>query len=109
MHARRNGAVKYNSASEQLFAELHRWERTLTLPSLNEAIRLLQSEKFQKLTGQQVHCIAEYRSIRIDEESFFEKAFSTGKEVAACLAFAMQFGGSQVLEDMSRLRLTVLG
>lgn len=90
-------------------AEFHGWQRRLTLASVNEAIRLLQSEKFQKLTNQHVHCIAEYRAIEIDDESFFDKAFSTGKEVAACLAFAMEIGWHAVLQDLARLRSTLLG
>jgi len=67
---------------------LRGWERYLTLAAVDEAIRLLESDQFEKLTDQHVHCIAEYGAITIDDESFFNKAFSTGKEVAACLACA---------------------
>ena len=109
MQAPCSGAVERRQARERSLAELRVWERQLTLPSVNEAIRLLESEKFQKLTARQLQCIAEYSAIRIDEEFFFDKAFSTGKEVAACLAYAMEIGGEEVLEDMARLRLTVVG
>jgi hypothetical protein len=79
------------------------------LRSLDEAIRLIESDKIEKLTGQHIHCIAEYDAITIDGECFFDKAFSSGKEVAACLAFAMEIGWREALEDMVRFRVTVLG
>jgi hypothetical protein len=63
----------------------------------------------KKLTGQHIHCIAEYDAITIDGERFFDKAFSSGKEVAACLAFAMEIGWLEALDDMMRFRVTVLG
>ena len=88
---------------------LRGWERYLTLAAVDEAIRLLESDQFEKLTDQHVHCIAEYGAITIDDESFFNKAFSTGKEVAACLACARDVGSSVVLEDLASLRATLLG
>ena len=94
---------------EQLLAELRRWERQLVLRSLDEAIRLIRSGKVEKLTGQHIHCIAEYDAITIDGEGFFDKAFTCGKEVAACLAFAMEIGWRDALDDMLRLRLTLVG
>ena len=94
---------------ERLLAELHTWERKLVLHSLNEAIRLIESEKIEQLTGQHLHCIAEYDAITIDGECFFDKAFTSGKEVAACLAFAKEIGWQEALDDMLRLRLTLLG
>jgi len=96
-------------AKEQLVADLHIWERQLALHSLDEAIRLIESDKVEKLTGQHIHCIAEYDAITIDGESFFHKAFSSGKAVAACLAFAMEIGWREVLDDMRRLRMTLVG
>ena len=96
-------------AKQQLLAELHAWERQLAQRSLEEAIRLIQSDKVEKLTGQHIHCIAEYDAITIDGESFFDKAFSSGKAVAACLAFAMEIGWRETLDDLVRLRLTLVG
>lgn len=87
--------------------DLHRWERALTLPSLCEAIRLLRSDKFRNLTSHHLRCIAEYGAIEIDDETFFDRAFSAGKEVAACLSYAMMYGGQVVLNDMVRLRGTL--
>jgi len=105
IHAqRRDSAVK-----KRLLAELHNWERLLVLQSLNEAIRLMQSKKVEKLTDQHIHAVAEYGPIRIDDEVFFDKAFSSGKDVAACLSFAMQIGWQEALDDIVRFRLTVLG
>ena len=98
-----------HQAKEQLLAELHTWERQLVLRSLDEAIRLIESEKVEKLTGQHIHRIAEYDAITIDGECFFDRAFTTGKAVAACLAFAMEIGWREALDDMLRFRVTVLG
>jgi hypothetical protein len=104
-----SGAEERHPAKERLLAELHSWERQLVLRSLDEAIRLIESDKVEKLTGQHIHCIAEYDAIEIDGECFFAKAFSSGKEVAACLAFAMEIGWREALDDMLRFRMTVLG
>jgi hypothetical protein len=96
-------------ATKELLTEFHTWQKQLLQPSLDEAIRLIESEKAEKLTGQHIHRIAEYDAIEIDGECFFDKAFSSGKEVAACLAFAMVIGWREVLADLRRFRLTVLG
>lgn len=96
-------------AKEQLLTELHAWEGQLVLRSLDEAIRLIESDKIEKLTGQHIHYIGEYGAITIDGECFFDKAFTRGKAVAACLAFAMELGWREALDDMVRLRATVLG
>lgn len=110
MQTQRSSRVEQEQpAKEQLVAELHTWERQLALHSLDEAIRLIESDKVDKLTGKHLHCIAEYDAITIDGESFFHKAFSSGKVVAACLAFAMEIGWREVLDDMRCLRMTLLG
>jgi hypothetical protein len=110
MEARCNNKVdQQDPAKQELLAELHIWERQLVLCSLDEAIRLIESEKAEKLTEQHIHCIAEYDAITIDGECFFDKAFSSGKEVAACLAFAMEIGWREALDDMVRFRAAVLG
>jgi hypothetical protein len=110
MQAQCSGGVEQQRpAKEPLLAELHRWERQLVLPSLNEAIRLIESDKVEKLTREHIHCIAEYDAIKIDGEWFFDKAFTSGKAVAACLVLAMEIGWREALDDMLRLRVTVLG
>jgi len=48
-------------------------------------------------------------AITIDGERFFEKAFSSGKAVAACFAFAMLTGWRDALDDPQRYRITALG
>jgi hypothetical protein len=90
-------------------AELLRWQRRLTLTSLNEIMRLFESGKFRKLTSRHVLLIAEYRPITIDDETFFDKAFSRSKEVAACLGFAMEHGWNDVLDDLACLRAILQG
>lgn len=109
MSAHDRGRDQRTLARERLFAELHCWERQLVLRSLDEAIRLIESGKLEKLTEKHIHCIAEYDAVTIDGERFFEKAFSPGKEVAACLAFAREIGWREALDDLRRFRLTVLG
>jgi hypothetical protein len=109
IQVRRSGGVTYQAAKNALLAELHTWERKLVLQSLSEAVRLIESEKVAKLTAQHLHAIAEYGSIWIDEEVFFDKAFSSGKEVAACLAVAMEIGWQEARDDIVRLRRTVTG
>ncbi len=98
-----------HSMIDRMLAELHKLERRLTIPSLAEAIRLLKSAKFHQLTGEHIRSIANYQPIEIEDEWFFDKAFSTGKEVAASLAYAEYIGREVVLGDLERLRATVSG
>ena len=107
--ARCTRTVECDLGKDRWLDALRDWERYLTLAAVDEAIRLLESDQFEKLTDRQVRCIAEYGAITIDDESFFDKAFSTGKEVAACLACARDVGSSVVLEDLASLRATLLG
>lgn len=93
----------------RMLADLHALQRRLTGPSIAEAIRLLESDKFARLTNGQIRNIAEYRPIAIEDEWFFKKAFSTGKEVAASLAYAKEVGREIVLEDLLQLRATASG
>jgi hypothetical protein len=110
MQAQCNGGVEQqHPAKKELLTELHMWERRLVLRSLNEAIRLIESGKAEKLTREHLHHVAEYHAIKIDGEWFFDKAFTSGKEVAVCLAVAMDIGWREALDDMLRLRLAVLG
>jgi hypothetical protein len=87
--------------------QLHRHERDFTLPSLTEAIRLLRSEKFRELTGEHIHAVGEYRAIELSGETFFERAFSSGKEAAATLGYAHFLGRDAVLDDLLRLLATL--
>ncbi len=102
-------AAGQHSMADRMLAELRELERSLTIPSITEAIRLLESEKFDQLTSEQIRSIAEYQAIEIDEEKFFHKAFTTGKEVAASLAFTKYIGKAVVLEDLVRLRASASG
>jgi hypothetical protein len=89
---------------ELLIAELHRLAAGASLPSLREAIRLLESEQFDALTPEHIRDVAGYRSIELGSERFFHRAFTPGKEAAASLAFARQLGRRVVLDDLQRLR-----
>jgi len=108
MKAQRNDRVE-RLAKKELLAELRTWERQLVLRSLDEAIRLIGSDKIEKLNDQHIHCIAEYDAITIDGECFFDKAFSGGKPAAACLAFAMEIGWREALDELVRFKVAVLG
>lgn len=88
----------------ELLAELHQLQRNVLPPSLCESIRVLQSDKFERLTDAHVLAVANYRAIELDDEVFFERAFTPGKEAAASLGFARRLGRDVVLGDLQRLR-----
>jgi hypothetical protein len=90
--------------SQALLEELHALEWSALTPALCEAIRLLESEKFDQLTDAHIREIASYRAVDLEDETFFERAFSPGKEAAASLAFALRLGRDTVLDDLQRLR-----
>jgi hypothetical protein len=85
-------------------SELHRFQGGVLPPALCEAIRLLESDKFERLTDADILAVANYRAIELDDEPFFERAFSPGKEAAASLGFARLLGRDVVLDDLRRLR-----
>jgi hypothetical protein len=89
--------------------ELHGIERHLNLPSVEELIRLLRSDLFERITDAHVRAVGEYGAIELDGESFFARAFSAGKEVAASIALARELGVRQVLADLQALRASMLG
>jgi hypothetical protein len=88
-------------------AELRRFESDVLPPALCEAIRLLESDKFECLTDSDILAVANYRAIELGDEPFFERAFTPGKEAAASLGFARLLGRDVVLEDLRRLRQTL--
>ena len=89
--------------------ELHGIERYLNLPSVEELIRLLRSGVFERLTDAQVRTVGEYGAIELAGESYFARAFSAGKEVAASLALARELGVCRVLCDLLALRASMIG
>lgn len=86
-----------------ILGELHEFERAMTVASLSEAVRLLESDCFDDLTAEHIREVGEYRPIQLGDERFFEKAWSRGKEVAAALGFAQYLGPEAVREDLARL------
>ena len=86
---------------------LHAFEGAALTPALRETVRLLQSDKFLRLTSADICEIANYRAIEIDDEEFFARPFTPGKEAAATLGFAQQLGRDVVLRDLRQLRSTV--
>jgi hypothetical protein len=79
----------------------------MTVASLSEAIRLLESDCFDDLTAEQIWEVGEYRPIQLGDRCFFEKAWSRGKEVAAALGLAQHLGPEAVREDLVRLLETL--
>ena len=98
-----------SAMSAGMFRELRELECLMVTPALTESIRLIESEKFDQLTDRHIREVAEYRAIELEEEWFFERAFSTGKEAAASLAFAQMLGREVVLDDLQRLHTSLLG
>ncbi len=92
---------------ERLREELHQLERALTEASLAEALRVLESPRFEELTEQQVREVSEYRPIEIAGERFFERAWSRSKEAGAALGFARLLGADSVRADLERLSVAV--
>ena len=89
---------------QELRADLRQLQRDLTEAALAEALRLLESPRFEQLTEQQVREVAEYRAIEIAGERFFPPAFSRSKEAGAMLGFARLLGAGSVRDDLTRLR-----
>ena len=91
----------------RLREELRSFQKELTEPSLSEALRLLESPHFAKLTERHVREVAEYRPIEVAGERFFERAWSRSKEAAAALGFALLLGTDAVREDLLALAATL--
>ena len=102
-----NPIAEIHAIRQNLLAELHEIEWNATVPSLCEAIRLLASEKFEQLTNEHIRHVANYRAIELEDEVFFERAFSPGKEAAASLGYARAIGRDVVLDDLQRLHSTL--
>ena len=83
---------------------LHDFEGAALTPALRETVRLLESDKFPRLTSADILEIANYRAIEIDDEEFFGRPFTPGKEAAATLGFAQHLGRDVVLRDLRQLR-----
>ena len=89
--------------------ELHGVERNLNQRSVDELIRLLSSSRFDEVTNEHIRTVGEYGAIELGGESFFARAFSTGKEVAWSLALARELGVRRVLRDLETLRASMIG
>ena len=86
---------------------LHALEKQAIARSLCEAIRLIESDKFEALTADHIRDVASYRSIEVEDEVFFERSFTPGKEAASTLALARKLGRDIVLRDLHRLRASL--
>ena len=89
---------------QQLREQLQGFQSLLTEAALAEALRLLESPRFEALTEQHVREVGEYRPIEIQGERFFERAWSRSKEAAATLGFALLLGADVVIEGLRQLQ-----
>jgi hypothetical protein len=96
-----------NTARKRLIQLLHEMELRLTRAAVEELIRLVRSSHFHDLTPQQIHSVAEYETIEIEGERYFERAFSPGKETSSSLALAQMIGRDEALEDLLDLRASL--
>ncbi len=87
--------------------QLCQFEGSALSPSMCETVRLLESDRFACLTDADVHEIANYRSVELDDMVFFARPFTPGKEAAATLAFARRLGREAVLRDLRLLEATL--
>ena len=55
-----------------LLEELRRFEQAMTVASLSEAIRLLESDCFDDPTAEHIREVGEYRPIQLGDKRFFE-------------------------------------
>ena len=93
-----------NSGRNQLIRLLHEMELHLSPPAIEELIRLLRSSHFDVLTPAQIRGVAEYQTIEIEGERYFERAFSPGKETSSSLDLARMIGRDEALADLIDLR-----
>jgi len=94
---------------QRLREELRNFQSRLTEASVAEALRLLESPRFEELTEQHVREVAEYRPIELAGERFFERAWSRSKEAGATLGFALLLGADTVREDLRGLAASLRG
>jgi hypothetical protein len=99
--------MQYNGRNP-LLRFLHEMELHLRRPAVEELIRFLRSSHFNFLTPQHIRNVAQYQTIEIEGERYFERAFSPGKETSSSLALAQIIGRDQSLEDLLNLRASLL-
>lgn len=93
----------------RLREELWTFQKKLSEASVSEALRLLESPQFERLTDQHIREVSEYRPIELDGERFFERAWSRSKEAGAMLGLARLLGSDLVRDDLVGLRTSLRG
>lgn len=83
---------------------LHKLERGLNESSLSELIKLLESDKVDKLTAGQIEDLGSYKGATVEGEEFFYKPFSRGNEPGKIIELAKKIGKEEVLRDLKALR-----
>ena len=99
--------MRYNGRNP-LLRFLHEMELHLRPAAVEELIRLLRSSHFNFLTQQHIRSVAQYQTIEIEGERYFERAFSPGKETSSSLALAQMIGRDESLEDLLDLHASLL-
>jgi hypothetical protein len=97
-----------HSGRKSLIRYLHEFELQLRPAALEELIRLLRSSHFDVLTPAQIRDVAEYQTIEIEGERYFERAFSPGKETSSSLDLARMIGRDESLADLIDLHASCL-
>jgi len=87
-------------SNEEVVKKINSFILNLNEASVNEAVRLIESGKFNSVNRDNFTEIGNYHPIEINGEKFFDKAFSTGKEVALILRFAEQNNEKYVLKEL---------
>lgn len=72
----------------------------LRQPALQELVRLLSSDHLVFISGEKINAVGDYHAIEIEGETFFDKPFSTGKEVASVLTIAWRMGRDKVRQEL---------
>lgn len=89
---------------------LHEKEKRITPQALDELIRLLKNaQDFESLSDNDITWVGNYHAIRLNERPYFNKAFTTGKEVATILRIAEILGRKEVLADLLHLQKGIRG
>ena len=77
----------------------------LETPSISEAIRFIESDKFALVTEEDFTEIGNYHTVNIDGELFFDKAFSRGKEIVKFLRAAKEGQVELVLKKLKSIQV----
>ncbi|MFT5441433.1 MAG: hypothetical protein ACI8W3_000474 [Myxococcota bacterium] len=97
-----------NPKRNLLIGLLHEMELHLKPAAIEELIRLVGSSHFKELTPEHIRNVAQYQTIEIEGECYFERAFSPGKETSSSLDLARMIGREEALADLIDLHASII-